>query len=254
MGHEPITVDTRLLCFQSTRGNKCILDEKFHELWVTINIFDLSKPDCPVHVLRCGPRDVKMRDPTLRAFSDRVVRQETGINDLMYYTKVWVNTWCTEQNNGVQNGVHFTCTATIRPKEIQIPSIIRKIVMTTDHSNHIPGISPTTEDQQRRALLGQFEQSVYLFIKLGGYGSEGKHVPRRVDFLQMSSEVIREKLQSFENIHLFPLLDKGLHTSGKDADTFLRFLQRDIKLDIGDCLESFRRQVSMFYAHCSKKE
>lgn len=118
MGDEPITVDTPLLCFQSTRGNKCILDGKIYELSVTINIFDPSKLNCPVHVLICGPRDVKMRDQTLRAFSDRVVRQVTGINDLMYNANVLVNISCDERDKKVQYCVDFTCNATLRPNEM----------------------------------------------------------------------------------------------------------------------------------------
>ena len=113
-------------------------------------------------------------------------------------------------------------------------------------------------DQRQWDPLGQFERSVFLFIKLGGHGPDGQHLSRRVDYLRMSPEAMKETLQSFENIHLFPLLNERIHNSGEDADAFLEFLQRDIKLGIGDCLERFRsvfrRQVSMFHAHCSNKK
>ncbi|KAE8377774.1 hypothetical protein BDV26DRAFT_292882 [Aspergillus bertholletiae] len=157
-----------------------------------------------------------MREPTLRAVSDRVARQE--INDLMY------NISWDERDSEVQDCADFTFTTTV-------------------HSNHIPGVnlvSPFTMNQRQWDLLGQFERSAFLFIKLGGHGTEGQHVPRRVDYLRMSPEVMKEKLQSFENIHLFPLLNKRLHNSGGHVDTFLNCLQENTGLDIGDCLEKFR--------------
>ncbi|QMW36967.1 hypothetical protein G4B11_000203 [Aspergillus flavus] len=103
-------------------------------------------------------------------------------------------------------------------------------------------------------LLGQFERSAFLFIKLGGHGPEGHHVPRRVDYVQMSPDVISERLQAFENKHLFPLLNRRLRDSAEDVDTFLSFLQREVNLDIGDCLERFRsafRRTRPISAECT---
>ncbi|KAE8363896.1 hypothetical protein BDV27DRAFT_129291 [Aspergillus caelatus] len=161
-----------------------------------------------------------------------------------------------ERDSEVQDCADFTCNATLGSKEREIPSLInKKIVTTTVHSNHIPGVSvvsPFTMNQRQWDLLGQFERSAFLFIKLGGH--EGQHVSRRVNYSRMSPEAMDETLQSFENIHLFPLLNERIHNSGEDADAFLEFLQRDIELDIGDCLERFRsgfRRTRPIDAECA---
>ena len=133
-----------------------------------------------------------MREPTLCAVSDHVVREE--INVLLY------NRSCYERDR------QWTLLGQF----------------------------------EQWTLLGQFERSAFLFIKLGGHGPEGHHVPRRVDYVQMSPDVISERLQAFENKHLFPLLNTRLRDSAEDVDTFLSFLQREVNLDIGDCLERFR--------------